>query len=364
MSKSFGIEWCGWRRWSWGVLAVLSACAAPAPPDASFVTGTATYRERMALPPQAVFEARIEEVSRADAASTVVAGTRVDSPQVPIEFSIPYDINRIEPAGRYVVRAQIMLDGQMLFTTDTVYPVLGSSGTDRVQLLMRRAGTGTGAPNDTPSPQVRRMRGLYNYMADAAMFMDCVTGMHLPVAQLGDNLALQSAYATTRKGPGAIALATVDGRVSPRAAGQEGLSRNELVVERFVSISPDQQCPASTSTATLENTYWKLRTLRGQPAQLVQGQQEPHLILQGPQKRVAGFSGCNRLLGSYTLDGASLSFGHIAGTMMACLQGAEQERAFLDALGAVAGWRISGERLDLLDAGGATLVQFESVYLQ
>ena len=131
-----------------------------------------------------------------------------------------------------------------------------------------------------------------------------------------------------------------------------------------MSISSYHQCPGIAPTATLENTYWKLLSLRGQPVQLVQAQREPHFILQGPQKRVAGFSGCNRLLGSYTLDGASLSFGRMAGTMMACLQGAEQERAFLDALGAVAGWRISGERLDLLDAGGATLAQFESMYLQ
>src|SRR6201991_4657224 len=108
MTTSFDMQWRGLRLWSLGLVALLSACAAAtSPPDASFVTGTATYRERMALPPGAVFEARIEDVSWADAPSTVVGSTRVDSPSVPVEFSIPYDINRIDPRGRYVVRARI-----------------------------------------------------------------------------------------------------------------------------------------------------------------------------------------------------------------------------------------------------------------
>ena len=34
---------------------------------AQVIEGTATYRERMALPPGAVFEATLEDVSRADA---------------------------------------------------------------------------------------------------------------------------------------------------------------------------------------------------------------------------------------------------------------------------------------------------------
>lgn len=346
------------------VLVLLAACATSSPPESSFVTGTATYRERMALPPEAVFEASIEDVSRADAPSVIVGSTSVASPRVPIEFSIPYDIHRIQPNGRYVVRARIMLDGRMIFTTDTVHPVLGASGTDRVQLLLRRAGTGTGASTAVPSPQARRMSGLYNYMADAGLFMDCASGAHLPVAQQGANAALQSAYIAARKAPGEVALATVDARVTTRPLTEEGGGRPELFVERFISISPEQQCPSAASTATLENTYWKLLALRGQPVQVAEGQREPHLILQGPQKRVVGFAGCNRLLGSYTLEGTSLSFARLAGTMMACVQGGEGERAFLDALSAVAGWRIDGERLELLDAGGATVAQFESRYLR
>jgi uncharacterized lipoprotein YbaY len=38
---------------------------------AQSIQGTATYRERMALPPSAAFEATVEDVSRADAPADI-----------------------------------------------------------------------------------------------------------------------------------------------------------------------------------------------------------------------------------------------------------------------------------------------------
>lgn len=55
-----------------------------------------------------------------------------------------------------------------------------------------------------------------------------------------------------------------------------------------------------------------------------------------PNGRVSGGSGCNRFLGGFDLTGEELSFGQMAGTMMACPEALMiQERAVLDALGAV-----------------------------
>ena len=39
----------------------------------------------------------------------------------------------------------------------------------------------------------------------------------------------------------------------------------------------------------------------------------------------------------------------------------EQERAFLEALAAVARWRIVGQRLELIDSRGEVLMRFEAV---
>lgn len=245
--------------------ALLTGCASA--PGAS-VTGTATYRERLALPPAAVFEAVLEDISLADAPAVALGRTRVDpAGQVPIRFAIAYDPAALQPNRRYAVRAQILVGTQLMFTTDTVAPVLGSTGVSNVELLMRRASTVAAPSSDAPQ-------------------------------------------------------------------------------------------------ASLENTYWKLVSLRGKTVVVAERQSEPHFILQREPKRVAGSSGCNRLLGAYTLDGDKLSFGRTAGTMMMCTQGMQQERAFLDALAEVVRWRIDGQRLLLFDAGGRMIGEFESRYLQ
>jgi heat shock protein HslJ len=49
----------------------------------------------------------------------------------------------------------------------------------------------------------------------------------------------------------------------------------------------------------------------------------------------------------------------MAGTRMACPEGMELEQAFHAALGKVSTWRINGETLDLFDASGASLAEFE-----
>ena len=61
-----------------------------------------------------------------------------------------------------------------------------------------------------------RLRGAYRYMADAALFEECLTGLKLPVAQEGDNAALEAAYTAKRREPGQPILATVDGRIALR----------------------------------------------------------------------------------------------------------------------------------------------------
>ena len=116
---------------------------------------------------------------------------------------------------------------------------------------------------------------------------------------------------------------------------------------------------ASTRPA-LENTYWKLTRLGDEPVHVAAEQREPHIILQSGSRRIAGFGGCNRLIGSYVLEGERLTFGKLAMTRMACTQGMETEDAFLAALEKVKTWRVLGQHLELYDAAGNLLAQFEA----
>jgi putative lipoprotein len=225
----------------------------PANPEASVegaVKGTATYRERMALPPGAVLEATLEDVSRADAAAEVIGQTRAEEPgDPPIRFEIRYDPSRIDSSRRYAVRARIMVGGKPFFTTDQHYPVLTAGNGNEVELLLR-------------------------------------------------------------------------GRL------------------------------------------WKLTHLGNAPVTVAPRQAEPHLIINSVTRSVGGSGGCNRFTGSYELNGDRLSLGPITATLMACAEGMETEKSFLEALGGVRGWRIAGQQLELLDAAGNVVARFEARHME
>lgn len=215
-------------------------------------------------------------------------------------------------------------------------------------------------PAARPLSPAAILTGQYAYRADAAIFVDCATGGHYPVAEAGDNRTLQAAYLKTRPTPGAPVLIRVEGRVLAQP-GSTG--RASLQVDRFLSADAAATCPAA-STASLENTYWKLITLAGKPVNVPDGQREPHLLLHPEQQRVSGSGGCNRIMGGYTLAGNRLGFGKLASTLMMCLQGGEQERDFLASLERTAGWQVQGQQLTLLAADGSTLATLESRYLR
>lgn len=114
----------------------------------------------------------------------------------------------------------------------------------------------------------------------------------------------------------------------------------------------------------LENTYWKLVALDDQPTPVVEGKREAHIVLHTQDSRVAGSTGCNRLMGEYHQDAQELGFGRLAITRMACPgEAATLERDFLATLNDVSGWQVEGKTLTLMDAQGASRARFQAVHL-
>ncbi|WED20877.1 YbaY family lipoprotein [Vibrio sp. JC009] len=104
------------------------------------VTGSILYRERVALPGTAMITVTLEDVSRADASAIVLAEHSFpsDGAQVPFDFELSYDANKIDPRHRYAVRAVIQLDDKIRFTTDRVYSVITDSArTTNLLLLLK-----------------------------------------------------------------------------------------------------------------------------------------------------------------------------------------------------------------------------------
>lgn len=74
---------------------------------------------------------------------------------------------------------------------------------------------------------------------------------------------------------------------------------------------------------------------------------------------VSGSTGCNRIVGSATIDGDAVRLGQLGTTRMACPEAVmDQESKYLDALGRVAHWRIERGLLFLLDADRKDILRF------
>jgi len=103
----------------------------------------------------------------------------------------------------------------------------------------------------------------------------------------------------------------------------------------------------ATPASPLTGTHWTLTQLNGEPVKAKPGH-EGWIELNADTKRLAGSGGCNRLMGPYELDGASLHFRQVASTMMACPgDSMPREQSFLKALGATTSYRIRGITLQL-----------------
>ncbi len=78
------------------------------------------------------------------------------------------------------------------------------------------------------------------------------------------------------------------------------------------------------------------------------------------KSRISGSAGCNRFTGSYSSNGGTLQLKPAATTRMACTDEviAEQEAAYLKALGTVSTLRLEAERLELRTATGALAAIF------
>ena len=124
------------------------------------------------------------------------------------------------------------------------------------------------------------------------------------------------------------------------------------------SAAPDSSAPAAPAApalpaAALEGTEWRLVDIGGQPAPAgADSTRHPGFTLVADGRKVQGSAGCNRMVGTYTLDGETLKFGPLATTRMACAA-METETAFLKALEVTSRYEVSGSSLTLYGADTA-----------
>lgn len=321
------------------------------------IRGVASFRERLAVPPAVVFEARLEDVSRADVPSRLLGRAVIENAgNPPYRFAIEFDPSLIDERGAYAVRASLRHEGRLLFTSDTQVPVLTRGAASEVDILLVRAPSRVRAS--------ARMIGEFTYFADAALFSPCGSDRRYPVAAEGDYLALERAYLRDRQAPGEALVAVLEAQLAPRE-GMEGGTRETLVIERTVGAVPGLTCERALADSPIENTYWRILSLAGEPVDADAGRREPSIRFLSRQRGYSATVGCNTINGGYELAGNALSLAPGATTMMACPPPLDQtERRLIDALGEVATVSVTGPTAELSDGDGRQLLFMEAVALR
>jgi copper homeostasis protein (lipoprotein) len=219
-----------------------------------------------------------------------------------------------------------------------------------------------------PLEDTMPIRGMYSYMADAATLTECSTGKKLPLVASMDGARIEAEYAKVRQQPGEPVLVSMLGHFSKTKNQDSGALKEAITMDMFEKFLPGATCSAqraeapgggSGSGSALEGTTWQVEKLLGNPVTLPPGPRSPHLAF--ADGHVSGSTGCNRIAGSYTVNGSKLQFGRLASTKMACLDNdaMQFEREFEGELGKVDGYRVSGTTLELLvgDTTVATLTR-------
>ncbi len=110
----------------------------------------------------------------------------------------------------------------------------------------------------------------------------------------------------------------------------------------------------------LEGTLWRLESHINTQGKSVGVLPDTEITAQFEAGEIGGSAGCNRYFGSYGVEGDKLTIGPLASTEMYCYpdEVMDQERAYLAALGGAASFKVEGDRLEIADSAGRTVLVF------
>ena len=134
-----------------------------------------------------------------------------------------------------------------------------------------------------------------------------------------------------------------------------------LAICASVTAAAGQTPPPSAGGNTrLEETHWRAIEVSGRAVPAHDPKRDAYLQFQAGG-RVAGSDGCNRITGSYQLNGDRVRFDRVAATQMACAESQGIEGPFQEALTKASRLTIAGDRLELLDSAGLRLAAFSAL---
>ena len=134
-------------------------CKLDRPADAAsagVVSGTVAYRERIAMPENAVLTMQLQDVSSAtdgaDAPVKIIAEQKFTfaGHQVPLPFELHYDAAKIDPKRMYALSAHITVNEQLMFMNTTAYRVITRGNPTKADILLKMVEGQTSGPKQQP----------------------------------------------------------------------------------------------------------------------------------------------------------------------------------------------------------------------
>jgi putative lipoprotein len=127
-------------------------------PATSLVSGTVAYRERIAMPENAVLTIQLQDVSMPDATEGSAAPGKAIAEQkftfaghqVPLPFELHYDAAKIDPKRTYALSARITVADQLMFMNTTAYRVITQGNPTKADILLQMVEGQTNAPKQQP----------------------------------------------------------------------------------------------------------------------------------------------------------------------------------------------------------------------
>lgn len=130
------------KNWALGALAVLLlGFVSPAWAAQVTLTGEVTYRERMALPPDATLKVKLVDLADLEAPPRVEAEAAIASPgQVPLNFTLNFEDGVVAKGHSYGLVAEIVSDGKLYFSSPAPFPIDPLAATGPIMIVVTFAG--------------------------------------------------------------------------------------------------------------------------------------------------------------------------------------------------------------------------------
>lgn len=174
-------------------LIVLTACARKLQPDqpaglSGIISGTVTYRERIALPPDAKIIVSLEDITRTDQGSSFIAQQVLRAKgQVPLSFELRYLPQAIHRNHRYIVRAEIIdLHDALLWSSIEPYPIQFNEPAKPIVIMVQRPQVTADANNPSLATSGRTVP----FKCDDFAFIAKFIGDRVEIATPGRNMTL------------------------------------------------------------------------------------------------------------------------------------------------------------------------------